>query len=343
MSKYPDADRRDGIEKLPKCVQGAFEKRRHKGCIEEWNIATGSNERRPQIETKRFFAMGERENPYVDRLQLVPQKGDSDLFEARVNSGEHKPRIKGNTNEIFTIYYKHGDNLQYSERSPFDSLTDLSSPRLRHNNIWSTTIFGGTLLAGTGIKGAEWESSENSTFFFFAIHTSLISNPISIILRKIQFSLVALAVLATGVSAAPLSPLSNRAGTCNIHTCVAALAPSFPTACNPAVGQAGAPHCCSTACNPCAAQFDVTDPANNAQGNTNSAYANGTTVKGANPVHVATNNKAAGAGSPAAYSFRPFVDGVLGLQSLALGLWSMRDNGVKKGLLFRTEVMSMGH
>ncbi|KAJ7752404.1 hypothetical protein B0H14DRAFT_3166653 [Mycena olivaceomarginata] len=47
-----------------------------------------------------------------------------------------------------------------------------------------------------------------------------------------------------------------------------------------------------------AAQFDATDPANNAQGNTNSANANGTTAKGANP--VATNNKAAGAGSPAA-------------------------------------------
>jgi len=33
-----------------------------------------------------------------------------------------------------------------------------------------------------------------------------------------QFSLVALAVLATGVSAVPLSPLFNRAGTCNIDS-----------------------------------------------------------------------------------------------------------------------------
>ncbi|KAJ7920911.1 hypothetical protein B0H13DRAFT_2318963 [Mycena leptocephala] len=120
-----------------------------------------------------------------------------------------------------------------------------------------------------------------------------------------RFSLVALAVLATGVSAAPLNPLSNRAGTCNINTCVAALAPSFPTACNPAVAQAGAntpfnTACLAaaakgaaalpTACTPCAAQFGVTNPANNAQGNANSANAHGATAKGANP--VTANNMA---------------------------------------------------
>ncbi|KAJ7277225.1 hypothetical protein C8J57DRAFT_1713671 [Mycena rebaudengoi] len=123
-----------------------------------------------------------------------------------------------------------------------------------------------------------------------------------------QFSLVALAVLATGGSAAPLKPLSNRAGICNMNTCVAALAPSFPAACNPAVAQAGAntpfnAACFAAAargtaafppaCTQCAAQFGATDPANNAQGrNANLPNANG-----ANP--VATNNQAPGPGSPA--------------------------------------------
>ncbi|KAJ7146880.1 hypothetical protein C8R44DRAFT_845821 [Mycena epipterygia] len=115
-----------------------------------------------------------------------------------------------------------------------------------------------------------------------------------------QFSLVALAVLTTGVSAVPLDPLFNRAGTCNFNTCVAALAPSFPTACTPAVAQAGAntqlnTACLAaaakgtaafpTACAPCTSQFGVTDPANKAQGN-----ANGATANGANPA----------AGAPAA-------------------------------------------
>ncbi|KAJ7242475.1 hypothetical protein C8J57DRAFT_69130 [Mycena rebaudengoi] len=147
-----------------------------------------------------------------------------------------------------------------------------------------------------------------------------------------QFSFVALAVLATGGSAAPLKPLSNRAGLCNMNTCVAALAPSFPTACNPAVAQAGAntpfnAACFASAarsttafppaCTQCAAQFGATDPANNAQGgnanlpnangadpgspaagNGNRPNANGAPARGANP--VATNNQAPGAGSSAA-------------------------------------------
>ncbi|KAJ7289701.1 hypothetical protein C8J57DRAFT_433962 [Mycena rebaudengoi] len=133
-------------------------------------------------------------------------------------------------------------------------------------------------------------------------------------LRKMQFSLVALAVLATGGSAIPLKPLSNRAGMCNMNTCVTALAPSFPTACNPAVAQAGsnipfnaacfAAAARSTAafppaCTQCAAQFGATDPANNAQeGNANLPNANGIPARGTNP--VATNNQAPGPGSPAA-------------------------------------------
>ncbi|KAJ7289748.1 hypothetical protein C8J57DRAFT_1706454 [Mycena rebaudengoi] len=126
-----------------------------------------------------------------------------------------------------------------------------------------------------------------------------------------QFSLVALAVLATGGSAAPFKPLSNRAGICNMNTCVAALAPSFPTACNPAVAQAGAntpfnAACFAAAarstaafppaCTQCAAQFGAIDPANNAQGNANLPNANGAPAGGANP--VAINNQAPGPGSP---------------------------------------------
>ncbi|KAJ6467806.1 hypothetical protein C8R45DRAFT_1171261 [Mycena sanguinolenta] len=95
-----------------------------------------------------------------------------------------------------------------------------------------------------------------------------------------QFFLVAfLAVLSTSVRAAPTNLLLSRAGTCNVNTCVAALAPSFPTACNPAVAQQGAntplnTACLAaaakgtapfpTACTPCASQFGVTDPANKA-------------------------------------------------------------------------------
>ncbi|KAJ7247994.1 hypothetical protein C8J57DRAFT_1522556 [Mycena rebaudengoi] len=128
-----------------------------------------------------------------------------------------------------------------------------------------------------------------------ALTFTLISNPIVTTLRKMQFFLVALVVLATGGSAAPLKGLSKRAGICNMNTCVGALAPSFPMACNPAVAQTGAntpfnavcfaaaakgTAAFPTACTPCAAQFGITDPANNAQGN--------------------ANNQAPGAGSPGA-------------------------------------------
>ncbi|KAF8158691.1 hypothetical protein K438DRAFT_1986297 [Mycena galopus ATCC 62051] len=95
-----------------------------------------------------------------------------------------------------------------------------------------------------------------------------------------QFFLVAfIALVSTSVSASPINPLLNRAGTCNVNTCVAALAPAFPTDCNPAVTQQGANTALNTAClaaaakgtapfptacTPCAFQFGVTDPANKA-------------------------------------------------------------------------------
>ncbi|KAF8152114.1 hypothetical protein K438DRAFT_1778496 [Mycena galopus ATCC 62051] len=117
-----------------------------------------------------------------------------------------------------------------------------------------------------------------------------------------QFFLVAfLALVSTSVSASPINPLCGRAGTCNANStrlamaldvpcavhklrknapaCVSALAPSFPTDCNPAVAQQGANTALNaaclaaaakgiapvpTACTPCASQFGVTDPANNA-------------------------------------------------------------------------------
>ncbi|KAJ7241778.1 hypothetical protein C8J57DRAFT_1558529 [Mycena rebaudengoi] len=56
-----------------------------------------------------------------------------------------------------------------------------------------------------------------------------------------------LAILSTGVWAAPLNPISSRA-TCNINSCVVALAPSFPTACDPASAQLGANTPFNTAC-----------------------------------------------------------------------------------------------
>ncbi|KAJ7253202.1 hypothetical protein C8J57DRAFT_1519497 [Mycena rebaudengoi] len=99
-----------------------------------------------------------------------------------------------------------------------------------------------------------------------------------------HLSLIALAVLTTGGSAALLKPLSNRAGICNMNTCVAALAPSFPrraipqsrrpepvradtpfnAACFAAAARSTAAF--PPACTQCAAQFGATDPANNAQG-----------------------------------------------------------------------------
>ncbi|KAJ7899296.1 hypothetical protein B0H14DRAFT_3852935 [Mycena olivaceomarginata] len=98
-----------------------------------------------------------------------------------------------------------------------------------------------------------------------------------------QSSLVAvLAVLATGVCAGPLNPLFGRA-TCDVKNCVVALAPSFPTACDPAAAQLGANTPFNTAClaaaakgtaafptscAPCAAQFGVTDPGNKTPGTT---------------------------------------------------------------------------
>ncbi|KAF8152141.1 hypothetical protein K438DRAFT_1778519 [Mycena galopus ATCC 62051] len=123
-----------------------------------------------------------------------------------------------------------------------------------------------------------------------------------------QFFLVAfLAVLSTIVSASPINPLLNRAGTCNVNTCVAALAPAFPTDCNPAVTQQGANTALNTAClaaaakgtapfptacTPCASQFGVTDPANKAvtaNNNANGAPAAGTPA----PAESAQNAPAA--------------------------------------------------
>ncbi|KAJ7670916.1 hypothetical protein DFH06DRAFT_1370213 [Mycena polygramma] len=113
-----------------------------------------------------------------------------------------------------------------------------------------------------------------------------------------QSSLVAvLAVLATGVCAGPLNPLFGRA-TCDVKNCVVALAPSFPTACDPAAAQLGANTQFNTACltaaakgtaafptscAPCAAQFGVTDPGNKTPGTTNGgATANAPNTNGPN-------------------------------------------------------------
>ncbi|KAJ7909294.1 hypothetical protein B0H13DRAFT_1877795 [Mycena leptocephala] len=97
-----------------------------------------------------------------------------------------------------------------------------------------------------------------------------------------------LAILAAGVCAAPLNTLFDRA-TCEIKTCVVALQPSFPTACDPAALQLGAntplnTACLAaaakgtaafpTACAPCAAPFGVTDPGNKPQTTTNGAAGN---------------------------------------------------------------------
>ncbi|KAJ7891712.1 hypothetical protein B0H14DRAFT_3855012 [Mycena olivaceomarginata] len=119
-----------------------------------------------------------------------------------------------------------------------------------------------------------------------------------------QSTLVALlAVLAAGVSAAPLNSIFDRA-TCDVKTCVIALQPSFPTACNPAALQLGANtplntaclvaaakgtrrlrstlslHLQPTACAPCAAQFGVTDPGNKSGKATNGAIGNAAPTTG---------------------------------------------------------------
>ncbi|KAJ6467777.1 hypothetical protein C8R45DRAFT_1171208 [Mycena sanguinolenta] len=123
-----------------------------------------------------------------------------------------------------------------------------------------------------------------------------------------QLFLVAfLAGLSTGISAAPTNLLLSRAGTCNVNTCVAALAPSFPVACNPAVAQQGAntplnTACLAaaakgtapfpTACTPCASQFGVTDPANKAATTKNNS--NGTPAAAA-PASAKGATNAAGA------------------------------------------------
>ncbi|KAJ7668803.1 hypothetical protein DFH06DRAFT_207861 [Mycena polygramma] len=123
-------------------------------------------------------------------------------------------------------------------------------------------------------------------------------SPAPINFRKMQSSLVAvLAVLATGVCAGPLNPLFGRA-TCDVKNCVVALAPSFPTACDPASAQLGANTAFNTACltaaakgtaafptscAPCAAQFGVTDPSNKTPGTTNGgATANAPNTNGPN-------------------------------------------------------------
>ncbi|KAF7368550.1 hypothetical protein MVEN_00178300 [Mycena venus] len=103
-----------------------------------------------------------------------------------------------------------------------------------------------------------------------------------------------LAIFAVGVSAAPLNTLFDRA-TCDIKTCVVALQPSFPTACDPAALQLGAntplntaclvaaakgTAAFPTACAPCAAQFGVTDPGNKSQPATNGAAGNAAPTNG---------------------------------------------------------------
>ncbi|KAJ7258466.1 hypothetical protein C8J57DRAFT_1234071 [Mycena rebaudengoi] len=115
-----------------------------------------------------------------------------------------------------------------------------------------------------------------------------------------------LAILSTGVWAAPLNPISSRA-TCNINSCVVALAPSFLTACDPASAQLGANTPFNTAClaaaakgttafmspaacTPCAAPFGVTDPVNKASAQTNGgATENGATAGAPTPQGANTN------------------------------------------------------
>ncbi|KAJ7728201.1 hypothetical protein B0H16DRAFT_1773908 [Mycena metata] len=123
-----------------------------------------------------------------------------------------------------------------------------------------------------------------------------------------QFTLAPLlAVFAVGVCAAPFNSLLGRA-TCDIKTCVVALQPSFPTACDPATLQLGAntplnTACLvaaaqgtapfSTACGSCTAQFGVTGPGSKPQtptsgGTGNAAAANGEQGTVATP--AANNN-----------------------------------------------------
>ncbi|KAJ7645297.1 hypothetical protein B0H17DRAFT_1216084 [Mycena rosella] len=122
-------------------------------------------------------------------------------------------------------------------------------------------------------------------------------------------SLVAALVIVTAsVSAAPAHPISIRAGSCNINSCVTALGPSFP-ACAPAVAEEGANTPSNTAClaaaakgtaafpsacSPCAAPFGVTDPGNKPQ--------EAPTVNGPQGASPASDNhvKRAGPGKPPA-------------------------------------------
>ncbi|KAJ7739202.1 hypothetical protein B0H16DRAFT_1759159 [Mycena metata] len=110
-----------------------------------------------------------------------------------------------------------------------------------------------------------------------------------------QFTLAPLlAVFAVGVCAAPLNSLLGRA-TCDIKTCVVALRPSFPTACDPATLQLGANTPLNTAClvaaaqgtapfptacGPCTAQFGVTDPGSKSQTPTSGATGNAAAANG---------------------------------------------------------------
>ncbi|KAJ7909843.1 hypothetical protein B0H13DRAFT_1877343 [Mycena leptocephala] len=117
-----------------------------------------------------------------------------------------------------------------------------------------------------------------------------------------QSTLVALlAIFAAGVCAAPLNPLFDRA-TCEIKTCVVALQPSFPTACDPAALQLGANTPLNTACLAAAAKgttafvvprvcplrrpFGVTDPGNKSQTATNGATGNAAPASGGKPVSL---------------------------------------------------------
>ncbi|KAF7349925.1 hypothetical protein MVEN_01293200 [Mycena venus] len=128
-----------------------------------------------------------------------------------------------------------------------------------------------------------------------------------------QFIFVALlAVFAASVCAAPLNPLFDRA-TCDIKTCVVALQPSFPTACDPAALQLGAntqlntaclvaaakgTAAFPTACAPCATQFGVTDPGKKSQTATNGGTGNAAPANGGQGT-VATGNAAPANGATA--------------------------------------------
>ncbi|KAJ7305652.1 hypothetical protein DFH08DRAFT_944971, partial [Mycena albidolilacea] len=112
--------------------------------------------------------------------------------------------------------------------------------------------------------------------------------------------------------------------TCDGKTCVIALQPSFPTACNPAALQLGAntplntvclvtaakgTAAFPTACAPCAAQFGVTDPGNKSGTAKNGAIGNAAPATGGQSTVAtpATDKNVQAKGPRAAYDIQACV------------------------------------